>query len=153
MNKQIPKIFKIYMKNKTITKERIIYGFKIVNSLSKKQELYRLFGFFHSAFLCLLSLVLVDMGKMWLESGIIDFYIWTLKKSTFYYPASAGDSVCCLSEIITFFLRQAEAANEISMPRLRTNLSFSLSKVVFVYSQRQKLYFNFHFQVEGRIRT
>ena len=54
-------------------------GFKIVNSLSKKQELYRLFGFFHSAFLYLHSLVLVAMGKMWLESGIIDFYIWTLK--------------------------------------------------------------------------
>ena len=86
-------------------------------------------------------------------SNYLHLYIWTLKKSTFYYPASASDSVCYLSELITFFLRQAEAANEISMPRRRTNLSFSLSKVVFVYSQRQILYFNFHFQVEGRIRT
>ena len=60
-------------------------GFKIVNSLSKKQELYRLFGFFHSAFLYLHSLVLVAMGKMWLESGIIDFYIWTLKFSIPHY--------------------------------------------------------------------
>lgn len=67
-------------------------------------------------------------------SNYLHLYIYGLKKSTFYYPASASasDSVCYLSELITFFLRQAEAAKELSMPRRRTNLSFSLSKVVFV---------------------
>ena len=79
-------------------------GFKIVNSLSKKQELYRLFGFFHSAFLYLHSLVLVAMGKMWLESGIIDFYIWTLKLQWNLYNAYFNFNII-LFQFFIFFLK------------------------------------------------